>query len=77
MDLGDDIEPSEQALERLTERREELNDDVETLEREIESMEDDTFEEIFDFHNTANQVDYDLSRLEEGNWRTSWPDRLL
>jgi DNA repair exonuclease SbcCD ATPase subunit len=59
-----ELEDRKEQLEGLRAERERLNDDIERLESEIETLESDDFGEILDRHKAANQLEFELGRLE-------------
>ena len=63
-DIAAELEDREAQLESLREEREALNDDVEALEAEIETLESDDFGDVLDLHKEANQLEFELGRLE-------------
>jgi DNA repair exonuclease SbcCD ATPase subunit len=63
-DIVGEIEDRETQLESLREERERLNDDIGDLESEIERLEADDFGDILDLHREANQLEFELGRLE-------------
>jgi len=63
-DIVDEIEDREAQLDHLRTEREELNEDIETLEAEIETLESDDFGDVLDLHKEANQLEFELGRLE-------------
>jgi len=63
-DVTAEIEDREAQLESLREERERLNDDIEALESEIETLETEDFGDILDLHKEANQLEFELGRLE-------------
>ena len=63
-DVEGEIEDRETRLESLRAEREGLNDDIGALESEIETLESDDFGDILDLHKEANQLEFELGRLE-------------
>jgi len=63
-DIAAELEDREAQIESLREEREALNDDVEALEAEIETLESDDFGDVLDLHKEANQLEFELGRLE-------------
>jgi DNA repair exonuclease SbcCD ATPase subunit len=63
-DIAAELEDRETQLESLRAEREGLNDDVEALEAEIETLESDDFGDVLDLHKEANQLEFELGRLE-------------
>ena len=63
-DIAMEIEDRETQLESLRAECEELTDEIEALESEIETLEADDFGDILDLHKEANQLEFELGRLE-------------
>ncbi|AXG06398.1 chromosome segregation protein SMC [Haloplanus rubicundus] len=63
-DVATELDDREEQLESLREEREDLNDDIEALEAEIETLESDDFGDVLDLHKEANQLEFELGRLE-------------
>ena len=63
-DVASELDDREEQLESLREEREDLNDDIEALEAEIETLESDDFGDVLDLHKEANQLEFELGRLE-------------
>ncbi|WP_458188837.1 archaea-specific SMC-related protein [Haladaptatus sp. NG-WS-4] len=64
-ELEGDIEQTETKIETLQERRDELTDEIERAEADnIEELEDEDFSAVLDLHKEANQLEYELGRLE-------------
>jgi chromosome segregation ATPase len=63
-DVADELEDRETQLETLREKRSRLNDDIEELESEIETLETEDFGDILERHKEANQLEFELDRLE-------------
>jgi len=62
--VENDIESTESGLDRLTERKESLTAEVEDLEAAVEALESDSYEDVLELHRTANDLEYELGRLE-------------
>jgi len=63
-DVTAEIEDRESQLETLRAKRDQLNDDIEALEAEIETLETEDFDDILGLHKEANQLEFELGRLE-------------
>jgi DNA repair exonuclease SbcCD ATPase subunit len=63
-DVDDEIQRRESRLETLRERRDQLSADVEAVEAEIDALETADFSGILDLHKEANQLEFELGRLE-------------
>ncbi|WP_394352059.1 archaea-specific SMC-related protein [Haloplanus rallus] len=63
-DIEVEIEDRETQLETLREQRDQLNGDIEDLEAEIETLETEDFDDILGLHKEANQLEFELGRLE-------------
>ncbi len=63
-DIAAELEDREAQLESLREERESLDDDIEALEAEIGTLEADDFGDVLDLHKEANQLEFELGRLE-------------
>lgn len=59
-----EIEDRTQNLEALQERRDTLTEEIGDLETEIEALENQEYSEILDLHKEANQLEFELGRLE-------------
>jgi len=63
-DITSEIEEREAQLESLRDERDRLSGEIETLEAEIETLEADDFGDVLDLHKAANQLEFELGRLE-------------
>jgi chromosome segregation ATPase len=63
-DVDDEIQRRESRLGTLRERRDQLSADVEAVEAEIDALETADFSGILDLHKEANQLEFELGRLE-------------
>lgn len=60
-----EIERREATVEDLTERREELAAEIEDLEEAVEDLETREYGEILDLHREANELEFEVGRLED------------
>lgn len=63
-EIEDELDQRGSRLEALRERRERLGDEVAELETEVDALESEEFSEVLDHHRKANQLEFDLGRLE-------------
>jgi chromosome segregation ATPase len=63
-EIESEIEESEATIEDLRTRRAELTDEIETVEAEVEQLEEADYGAVLDLHKEANQLEYELGRLE-------------
>jgi len=63
-DVDSEIESRRDRLDELRTEKSALTDDVESLETEVEKLESDDFSEVLDLHKEANQLEFELGRLE-------------
>jgi chromosome segregation ATPase len=59
-----ETEDREARLEELEADREEFEENVETLEIEVESLQEEEYSELLDLHKRANQLEFELGRLQ-------------
>ena len=59
-----ELEDRNDRLETLQDRRDGLTDEVETLETEVEALQEEDFDEILGLHREANQLEFEIGRLE-------------
>lgn len=63
-DIEDEIDRREGRLEDLRERRDELSTEIEAKEEQVEDLESEDFSSILELHKDANQLEFELGRLE-------------
>ncbi|GAB6862257.1 AAA family ATPase [Haloplanus litoreus] len=63
-DLDDELDRRETKLDDLREERSQLSDDIDDLESAVEALEAEEFGEVLDLHKEANQLEFELGRLE-------------
>ena len=63
-EIESEIEESEAAIEDLRTRRAELTDEIESVEAAVERLEEADYSAVLDLHREANQLEYELGRLE-------------
>jgi DNA repair exonuclease SbcCD ATPase subunit len=63
-DVEAELEERESRLTDLRARRDDLSEEIETAEAEVEALESENFSEVLDLHKEANQVEFELGRLE-------------
>jgi len=63
--IEDEIGRRERRVASLTDDRDELQKRIETLETEVEHLQDESYGEILDLHKEANQLEFELDRLED------------
>jgi chromosome segregation ATPase len=63
-DLENELDRREETLADLREERTRLSDDIDDLESEVEALEAEEFGEVLDLHKEANQLEFELGRLE-------------
>jgi DNA repair exonuclease SbcCD ATPase subunit len=49
----------------LREERESVSEELETLETEVDELEDEEFDEVLDKHKEANEIEFEIGRLED------------
>ena len=59
-----EVQDRRQNLEALRARREALTEEIEELEADIERLEEQEYSEILDLHKEANEMEFELGRLE-------------
>lgn len=62
--IEDEIETREQTIADLRDRRDTLTEDVSDLEDEIETLETKEYNDVLELHKEANQIEFELGRLE-------------
>jgi len=63
-DIETEIEESEATIAQFRERRTEVTEEIEQLERKIEEQESQSYDKILDLHKEANQLEYEIGRLQ-------------
>ncbi|USZ73615.1 archaea-specific SMC-related protein [Natronosalvus halobius] len=63
-EIEDEIDHRESRVEELRDQREEHSQAVETVEAEVEELESEDFSNVLDLHKEANQLEFELGRLE-------------
>jgi DNA repair exonuclease SbcCD ATPase subunit len=59
-----ELDDHEATLENLADERDALTDEIEQLEAEVEQRESNEYAELLDLHKEANQLEFELGRLE-------------
>jgi DNA repair exonuclease SbcCD ATPase subunit len=59
-----ELDDHEATLEDLADERDALTDEIEQLESEVEQLENEDYTELLDLHREANQLEFELGRLE-------------
>jgi DNA repair exonuclease SbcCD ATPase subunit len=59
-----ELDDHETTLDDLATERDALTDEIETLETEVEQLENEEYTELLDLHKEANQLEFELGRLE-------------
>ena len=59
-----ELDDHETTLDDLAAERDALTDEIETLETEVEQLENEEYTELLDLHKEANQLEFELGRLE-------------
>lgn len=62
--IEDEIDTRERTIADLRERRDTLTEDVSDLEDEIETLETNGYNDVLELHKEANQIEFELGRLE-------------
>jgi chromosome segregation ATPase len=64
-DLETKLETQKETIQELEDRRDNLRSEIQTIEENVEELEDNkSQDEILDFHKQANQLEYEIGRLE-------------
>ncbi|MFD1646857.1 archaea-specific SMC-related protein [Haloarchaeobius litoreus] len=63
-DIENELDDREARLADLRARREELNEQIETTESAVRQLESEEFSDILERHKEANQIEFELGRLE-------------
>lgn len=80
-DTKQELEERQKTLEELRETREQFNKEIEMVEQEVSELESEDFSDVLDLHKEANQLEFELERLESDlddvtDWITAIEDRL-
>ncbi|EMA40757.1 Chromosome segregation protein (Spc25, Csm1, Pcs1) [Halococcus morrhuae DSM 1307] len=59
-----ELDDHETTLDDLAAERDALTDEIETLETEVEQLENEEYTELLDLHKEANQLEFELGRVE-------------
>lgn len=59
-----EVDRRESRLETLRGQREQLNDDIGAVEAEVDALESEDFSDVLDLHREANQLEFELGKLE-------------
>ena len=62
--LDEEIGETEGAIERLTDRIDEIDDEIDGLEDEVEDLREEDLATIVDLHSRANELEFEIERLE-------------
>lgn len=62
--VEDELDRRETRLEELRERRDGIGSEIETAEADVEALETGDFSAVLDRHREANQLEFELERLE-------------
>jgi DNA repair exonuclease SbcCD ATPase subunit len=63
-ELKVEIEEGEERIERLEERKEQHRDEIADIEAAVEELESEEYSAILNLHKEANQLEYELGKLE-------------
>ena len=63
-DIEAELERRSEQVDSLKEQRQSLMETVETLESDVEALESEDFEDILSLHTEANQLEFEIERLE-------------
>jgi DNA repair exonuclease SbcCD ATPase subunit len=63
-DIEDELEERESLVADLRTHRDELSEEVETVEKEVDELDSDDFSDILALHKEANQIEFELGQLE-------------
>ena len=69
--ITQEIDQRKKQLETLKEQRKELTATIETLETEVNELESESFEDILSLHREANEVEFEINRLESDHQSVS------
>jgi chromosome segregation ATPase len=59
-----ELDNRENRIEELKQTREELEDEIEQREANVENLQEDDYSDILDLHKEANQLEFELGRLQ-------------
>lgn len=59
-----EVDRRESRLESLRTQRDQLNDEVAAVEAEVDALESEDFSDVLDLHREANQLEFELGKLE-------------
>jgi predicted nucleic acid-binding Zn-ribbon protein len=62
--IDNELDDHETTLDDLTDERNALTDEIEELETEVEQLENEEYTALLDLHKEANQLEFELGRLE-------------
>jgi chromosome segregation ATPase len=62
--IESELDDRETTLNDFTDERDALTDDIEELEDDVEQLENQDYTELLDLHKEANQLEFELGRLE-------------
>ncbi len=62
--IDDELDERKAIIEELQDERETLTDAIESLETDVEQQEREDYTELLDLHKEANQLEFELGRLE-------------
>lgn len=63
-EIEGELDRSEDTIASLKDRRATLTDEIEELETAVDALENDDYSDILDLHKEANQLEYEIGRLE-------------
>lgn len=63
-ELETEIERTEATIDDLRDRREHVTEAIEEVEAAIDELEGEEYDEVLDLHRNANELEYELGRLE-------------
>ncbi|MWG33456.1 archaea-specific SMC-related protein [Halomarina oriensis] len=63
-EVTDELDRRREEIETLREKRDRLGGEIESLETAVEELESDDFDEILELHKEANELEFELGRLE-------------
>ncbi|MFC6723792.1 archaea-specific SMC-related protein [Halobium palmae] len=62
--IDDELDSRRERREELRTERESVSEELETLETEVDELENEEFGEILDKHKEANEIEFEIGRLE-------------
>lgn len=68
--IEQEIEKRTETLSHLKVEKESLNEEIASLEAELEDMQDSDYQEVLDLHKEANEVSFEIERLQETQTET-------